>query len=301
MVAKDATALALGYAHHMQRARVYQDRGMRAEATHHMHKAHAHLRFGAFDLNSEDLRYPVTADALPSDYVDPTPHVLDMRALVDLSDAPVPDMLVFHSASAGAPPGKGTLERVAVAAKYGLLSRIADWRKMLSNFDAYEFSWDGRDVLQHAFPPGTRWPTIEHAFHASKYQVAASLCEMRDRTARAEMLRGVAATLTSASTPPVRTGAEAKKRGREVRLESDELRTWAGLSRLVMASIARAKFFGALRDHTPSGDARVEALLATNDAQLWHFLQRKKAGENLDRFEHLEEIRRDLREHARVG
>lgn len=83
------------------------------------------------------------------------------------------------------------------------------------------------------------------------------------------------------------TGADAKRRGRDVRLDEREASVWDGVSRDVIESIARAKVLG---------DSQVRrVLLATGDARLYHLLARVTSGTNLDRLTHLERIRDELR------
>jgi predicted NAD-dependent protein-ADP-ribosyltransferase YbiA (DUF1768 family) len=303
----------MAYANHMMRAQAHRS-GPRA--THHKRRALSHLAPRVtpdaevpyvVDLDVEETQ----GELLPPDYVDPTPYFLDMRALVEpdrLALAPRhSDRLVFHSASKHVRvPGTG--EIVANPADYAELNRIADWRRTLSNFDVREFEWGGTGT----FPRGTRWNTIEHAYHASKYAVVASMCESDGRR---RLLQRVAATLikdpgaaaaadgepfkrsktlTDAyvdTMPPIGngTGADAKKRGRDVALDKRELRLWDSRSRAVMESIARAKFLAHM-------DVQ-RVLLATRDARLYHLLARVTSvdDKNLDRFTHLERIRDELR------
>ncbi len=315
-------ASAMAYADHMMRA---QDHESGPRATHHKRKALSYLAPDhdvpyVVNLEEED---EMQGELLPDDYVDPTPYSLDMRALV------VPDRLVFHSASKHVRV-PGTSESVASSEYYAELNGIADWRRTLSNFDVREFEWDGTGVLPVPFPRATRWNTIEHAYHASKYAFVASMCESEARglngerehrlLSRGRLLRRVAATLikqpgansdaaqhfnriktlTDAyvdSMPFIGngTGAQAKKRGRDVVLNATELRVWDDVSRDVMESIARAKVL--------CNPTIQRVLLATRDARLYHLLARVTSvnDANLDRFTHLERIRDELRSDARSG
>ncbi len=310
---------AMAYAHHMRRAHGG------ARATHHKGMALSYLAFGAdvvpyvVDLDADS---ELQGEPLPVDYVDPTPFSLDMRELVDQ------DRLVFYSGSRhGRVPG--TSEIAAYPADYAELNRIADWRRTLSNFDVREFAWDGTGVLPvGTFPRGARWNTIEHAYHASKYEVVASRCADEGRahllrrvaatlmkgadaaaTAAAAAAAGAAAAADAAAGPTTKrrkvpltdayvdtlpfigdgTGAEAKKRGRDVVLDKRELGAWDDVSRDVMGSIARAKFLG--------NRELQRVLLATRDARLYHLLARVTSvnDANLDRFTHLERIRDELK------
>jgi predicted NAD-dependent protein-ADP-ribosyltransferase YbiA (DUF1768 family) len=69
------------------------------------------------------------------------------------------DKFLFYSKSADKYPGKGNKEYVINDYKYKELSEYKDWRKMLSNFYVSPFILDNEE-----------WNSLEHWYHASKFR-----------------------------------------------------------------------------------------------------------------------------------
>jgi len=69
------------------------------------------------------------------------------------------DTLQFYSKSADKFPGKGNGEYVKNPQEYKELSKIKDWRKMLSNFYVSPFEIDNHI-----------WNSVEHFYHANKFR-----------------------------------------------------------------------------------------------------------------------------------
>jgi predicted NAD-dependent protein-ADP-ribosyltransferase YbiA (DUF1768 family) len=66
-------------------------------------------------------------------------------------------VLQFYSKSKDIAPGKGSGETLGEDDDFTLLSKIVDWRKMLSNF------WE-----ESFFLDGFEWLSVEHYYHAMK-------------------------------------------------------------------------------------------------------------------------------------
>lgn len=170
----------------------------------------------------------------------------------------LPDKLVFFSASASKPPGKGTGERVFIDGDYVELARVPHWRRVLSNFHECSFTYRGK-----------RYGTIEHAFQARKIELA-------DPAAAASFALDSGSELASGD------GKAARKARKLVVLTAAQLREWDGMKDSVMAEIAVAKY-------RACEEAR-RVLKLTGQAQLWHAAPRMAAV----RFKHLERIRAGL-------
>jgi len=179
------------------------------------------------------------------------------------------DVFVFKSNSADKPPGKGVHEHIVKGHAYPELSKIKDWRRMLSNFDVAEFEWTGKDVLPDPFPEKTRWNSIEHAFQGAKHWWKGH---------KKEALRF---TLNSGDAIGKGDGAEAQKHRKLVKI--DDMSGWEELSWKVMSSAAESKY--------TQNPEKMRMLKATVPAELFHLeTQRGKKAEIVP-FKHLEYIR----------
>ena len=165
------------------------------------------------------------------------------------------DKLVFYSKSRDVAPGKGANESVRDVAAYAELSRIKNWRKVLSNFHEAAFMFRGHT-----------YKTIEHAFQAAKIALVDEAAAYRFTTDSGDPLGHG-------------DGLTARKNRKLVVLNSTDLQTWDAMSASVMHEIARAKY-------DQCAEARI-VLGATKDAELWHVVPRGKPV----RFVHLEAIR----------
>lgn len=168
------------------------------------------------------------------------------------------DKLYFYSKSRDETPGKGANEHVDILAEYTDLSKIKDWRKVLSNFHVYPFKYQGKT-----------YKTIEHVFQAMKIALA-------------DKEKSVYFTVESGHEIGQGDGGVAQKNRKLVKLTHQHLHQWEKIKAKVMHDAAVEKY-------KACAEAR-KVLKATNCAQLWHIVMRSKPV----RFTHLEEIRNTL-------
>jgi len=177
------------------------------------------------------------------------------------------DVFVFKSNSADKAPGKGINENLVKGHTYTELSKIKDWRRMLSNFDVAEFDWSGQGVLSEPFPEKTRWNSIEHAFQGSKHWWKGHKKEALRFTLSGDIGKG--------------DGAEAQKNRKLVKIE--DMTGWDELSLKIMASAAEAKY--------TQNPERMRMLKATAPAELYHLESQRGKKSDIVPFKHLEYIR----------
>ena len=177
------------------------------------------------------------------------------------------DVFVFKSNSADKAPGKGVNEHLVKGHTYTELSKIKDWRHMLSNFDVAEFDWTGEGVLPEPFPAKTRWNSIEHAFQGAKHWWKGYKKEALRFTLNGDIGKG--------------DGAEAQKNKKLVKI--DDLSGWDELSWKVMSSSAEAKYM--------QNPEKMRMLKATAPAELFHLVTQRGKKSELVPFKHLEYIR----------
>ncbi len=150
----------------------------------------------------------------------------------------MPDKLVFYSGSAHVYPGMGTREHVADPATYNELSKIYDWRRVLSNFYHCPFIYDGRT-----------YNTVEHAFQAAKIKLAdPHKAEWFSIESRHKIGNG--------------DGLVARRHRKLVILNKEQISAWNIIKRRVMYHILHQKF-------ADCASCR-PVLLATGNAELWH-------------------------------
>jgi ribA/ribD-fused uncharacterized protein len=167
------------------------------------------------------------------------------------------DKLFFYSKSKDVPPGKGIREESTQ--NYPELEKIKDWRKILSNFHIFPFIYEDRT-----------YNSIEHAFQSSKINIANKALALRFSTeSNDEISKG--------------SGEVAKKAGRLIKLNKQQLEQWNNSKNNIMYDISYAKY--------TQSELATETLIATKNAELWHILSR--SSKSL-RFLHLEKIRKLL-------
>ena len=176
-------------------------------------------------------------------------------------------VFVFKSNSADKAPGKGVNEQLVKGHSFPELSKIKDWRRMLSNFDVAEFDWSGEGVLPEPFPAKTRWNSIEHAFQGAKHWWKGHKKEALRFALSGDIGKG--------------DGAEAQKNHKLVKI--DDMAGWDDLSWKVMASAAEAKY--------TQNPERMRMLKATAPAVLFHLTTQRGKKSDIVPFKHLEYIR----------
>lgn len=171
------------------------------------------------------------------------------------------DRLAFYSRSPDNPlPGFGEAEYVRDPRKYAGLATIPGWRRKLSNFDVFPFTYEG-----HMFR------TIEHAFQWAKINTVDS--------AKAHVF-----CLDSKSQISRGHGAVARSQRRLVNLIDDELYYWNSIKGEVIRNITLAKI--------QQSAIHQLILRLTKDAQLLHIMSYSN-GKTM-RFHHLEAVRQEL-------
>jgi len=168
------------------------------------------------------------------------------------------DKLFFYSKSRDVAPGKGANESIENLTLYAELSTIKDWRKMLSNFHVYPFTYEGYT-----------YKTIEHVFQAKKIELA-------------DKEKALWFTMESGHEIGQGDGEIARKNRKLVKLDDNLIRVWGKMSNKIMHLAAIEKY--------KACPEATQVLKATNKAQLWHIVSRSKPVH----FEHLEMIRDTL-------
>ena len=165
------------------------------------------------------------------------------------------DKLYFYSKSADRLPGKGANEFVSNPNDYIELSKIKDFRKVLSNFHYCPFVFEGKT-----------YNTIEHVFQSKKIALV-------------DPIKASYFTRESGHEIGQSDGLTAQQNRKLVVLDKTSIAMWSQISDKVMEQAAIQKYL-----QCPEA---MNVLKLTNKAQLWHIVSRKQPV----RFKHLERIR----------
>ena len=168
------------------------------------------------------------------------------------------DKLCYFSNSYDAKPGKGVNEYVLDINKYNELSKIKDWRRVLSNFYIERFKW--RDNWYNS---------VEHAYQGYKIGIA-------------DKDKGYYFTLDSGNEIGQGNGLIAQKNRKLVVLTLEQLIFFNGIKDYIMKDITRERI--------KQSDVYRNVLYNTKDAELWHIRSRKKPIRNL----YMEELRNEI-------
>ena len=205
------------------------------------------------------------------------------------------DKFFFYSKSADAPLGKGGgkdirfQERLNSKTDYSELRRIQNWRKALSNFHVAPFILDNNE-----------WNSVEHFFHAVKFRD-------NKKTDSKSYKYYETFTLNSGS-PWARDPVLAKQAGKAGRVSGTTGRIYdkkIGGVKIPTNITMRPDFY------TSKVDSRLQKLaflakftqhenlkrllLATGDAELWHYTGTRGGGEGMILFDELMTVRKCIR------
>lgn len=175
------------------------------------------------------------------------------------------DKLFYYSKSAHKEPGKGVNENISNVSLYTELSKIKDWRKVLSNFSMMAFTLDGY-----------RWSSVEHYYQGNKFTGEFRLqftCESKSEIA---------------GSPEMAKAAGGKKglfKGKIIR-PSHISSNFTEFKKHKDAIMYRAMYAKFEQNHEAQ-----KVLLNTGTAELWHGTR----GVPPERVNILEQVRNDLK------
>ncbi len=174
------------------------------------------------------------------------------------------DKLYYYSKSANKPVGKGVNEYIKDISKYKKLSEIKDWRKILSNFHKYTFTYKNK-----------KYNSTEHAFQARKIHIAnPELAKNFESDSKSDIGKG--------------DGLVARRARKLIILNKEQIKKWDEIKDEIMLNIWRAKY--------SQCDIAKEVLLATNNAELWHGMPRSKPIRQIN----LELVREELFQSSKI-
>jgi predicted NAD-dependent protein-ADP-ribosyltransferase YbiA (DUF1768 family) len=171
------------------------------------------------------------------------------------------DKLIFFSSSKDNKIGKNKNEFINNEDEYIELNKIKNFRRYLSNFDIYEFKYNGYS-----------YRTIEHAFQGTKISLA-------------NKEEAFKFTIDSNHDIGLGDGKIARKNRKLVNLTKEQIKEWDNIKHTIMYDIALEKF--------KVSSISKDVLLKTNNCQLWHTFPRMKYP---IRCYYLEKIRTYLKE-----
>ncbi len=176
----------------------------------------------------------------------------------------LPDKLFYYSKSKDVYPGNGVNEYVCYPEEYQSLSKIPNWRKVLSNFYITPFEYDG-----------FTWNSVEHAFQSKKIEIV-------------DTEKAFWFTLESGNKIGKTDGEEARKNRKLILLSLNQLKKWFEIRSKTMEDILYAKF--------SQVSLATKVLYQTNDAELWHSPGRTKPERQFE----LENVREKLIEDTNI-
>ena len=203
------------------------------------------------------------------------------------------DKFFFYSKSADAAPGKGGgkgtrfQEQLNSKTDYTELSKIKNWRKALSNFHVAPFILDGNE-----------WNSVEHFFHAVKFRNNKIPSKSYDYYKTFTLNSGspwatdpvLAKQAGKAGRVSGKTGIYKKKIG-NVEIPKDITMRPDFYTSKVDSRLQKLAF---LAKFTQNENLK-RLLLATGDAELWHYTGTRGGGEGMILFDELMIVRDCIR------
>jgi predicted NAD-dependent protein-ADP-ribosyltransferase YbiA (DUF1768 family) len=195
------------------------------------------------------------------------------------------DKFQFWSKSSDKEPGKGTGEYIHSIKEYRDLRKIKDWRKMLSNFYVSPFVLDGKT-----------WSSVEHFYHASKF---------RDSSNKDNFNYYETFSLESNS-PWSKDPQKAWMAGQAGKPNSNGIIPTKKIDNVVLPKnvkilknfnsdkIGKKAMTIAFLAKFTQNEMLKNALLYTNNAELWHF---RTKGRDLEYWDHLMRVRNCIRDY----
>jgi predicted NAD-dependent protein-ADP-ribosyltransferase YbiA (DUF1768 family) len=239
-------------------------------------------------LMGETLIYDEQEGDLFEDMTDNVKKGMNQMERPDLYDDS--SIFVFYSKSSDVMPGKGGnkhkdiekkwSEKVSDPTKFDALSKIKDWRKVLSNM------WVGPNKPLFNLD-GYGWASVEHWFHANKFkwrieesEEYKDFYEKFTFESDSEISKNPKLALTAGG----RSGKVGGKKYRPTTVVLDP--NWEEKKERIMLNGQKAKY--------EQDKLSKDVLLATKDAKLVHLMVRRGKGSLLVNFNDTMEIRQSL-------
>ena len=203
-------------------------------------------------------------------------------------------VFVFYSKSKDVMPGKGGnnhkdaekkwSEKVSDPTKFDELSRIKDWRKVLSNM------WSGQNEDKPLFSlEGYEWASVEHWFHANKFRWMIEESEEYKDFYEKFTFNSGSEICKNAKLALSAGGRSGNVRGKKYRPKNVVLDPkWEEIKERIMLNGQKAKY--------EQDELSKKVLLATKDAKLRHLMLRRGKGSVLINFNDTMEIRQSMTE-----
>jgi len=179
------------------------------------------------------------------------------------------DKFIFYSKSANKKPGFGTGEEKHTNIQYEELEKIKDWRKVLSNFYISPFILDDNV-----------WNSVEHFFHAIKFRndkiPGKNYDYYKTFTLDSDSPWSIEPVLSKQAGKAGRvsdiTGKVFDKKIGDVKVPKDVMMREDFYSKNISQKLQRLAFMAKFSQNFELKNL----LLATKDAELWHYVGRGK-------------------------